>query len=146
MRESESALFTLVSEEERKRLALGSQRTEFKAGDVLQKYGQVCFSVYVVIEGELEVCSVDKRGNPSRIGVLTRGHAFGEFCVVACAKGQTLVRASTDCMVVDVPMEVINAPNSHTLLFHRLNPKPSTRCDPRSKLSYITIPRLHPKP
>lgn len=58
-----------------------------------------------MIDGELEVCEYDNRGGEKPIGTLTRGHTFGEFCVVACAKAQTIVRARTSVVLVDVPME-----------------------------------------
>uniref|UniRef100_A0A7S0WEI7 Cyclic nucleotide-binding domain-containing protein n=1 Tax=Hemiselmis tepida TaxID=464990 RepID=A0A7S0WEI7_9CRYP len=121
MRDAQSALFTLVDVEERNKLALGAERTEFEAGDIVQHWNQVCFSVYIVIDGELEVLEpvfpekrkkkkADQKEDPPEPGnvicTLTKGCAIGEFCVVACAKGQSIVRAKVPTVVVDVPMEI----------------------------------------
>ena len=43
------------------------------------------------------------------MNMLFAGHTFGEFCVVACAKGQTIVRAVRPTSVVEITMEVMCA-------------------------------------
>lgn len=71
--------------------------TEYKAGQTIMEAGTTGQSMFVVLEGEVEVKVGDKR-----IDVVGPGSIFGEMALIDDTPRSATIAAITDCRLVEV--------------------------------------------
>jgi len=77
-----SPLFVSLHPEELDMLAELSQARTFRSGEVIFNEGDVGDSLYVIVNGEVEVIRSDKAGTPQTIAMLKGGEFFGEMSLI----------------------------------------------------------------
>jgi len=99
-----SRLFQGLTHWQVKKLILISRLVEYKAGHMVLREGKTGDSMYVVIEGELEVSKKlhDQRTTLSR---LTAGDVFGEIALIINSARTADVEAVTDTKVLAIDWE-----------------------------------------
>jgi CRP/FNR family transcriptional regulator, cyclic AMP receptor protein len=72
---------------------------KFKAGEVLFAKGDAADSIYLMVEGELELTEIGKR--------VPHGEIFGEIACFSPGRARTLTaRCKTDCVILSITQEV----------------------------------------
>lgn len=101
--------------EELERLASAAQERTFAAGDAVVRQGDPGSSLFVVVEGLLEVYRChEAHAEPVRVVELQPGDFFGEMSLLTGALRSATVLAATESVVYEIGAQEINA-----LLAHR---------------------------
>jgi CRP/FNR family transcriptional regulator, cyclic AMP receptor protein len=86
------ALFGGLSDDALRLLADTLFRIHAAPGDVIFRHGDDARELYVVLNGEVELCGCTKSGAEHRIATLTPGGSFGEICVLDVQRRATTAR------------------------------------------------------
>jgi CRP/FNR family transcriptional regulator, cyclic AMP receptor protein len=94
---SVSSLFDMLSNDELSAIAGLAREVQFPSGHVLFEEGELGDSVYVVVQGEVEVMVRDVVGNQQCIATLGPSQFFGEMSLIDKEYRSATVRAKTTC-------------------------------------------------
>ncbi len=86
-------------------LARQGRKREIPAGSVLVREGTPCASVFILLEGGMEV-SIQGLG---RVAELASGEMIGELSFVDSAPPSATVTAASNCVVLDVDKALLSA-------------------------------------
>lgn len=101
-------LFDSLNEDELTDLATHIIEKEFISGDILIKQNEDGDSMFIVIEGLLDVFINSKDGHQIKVGRLTPGDFFGEMSLMTGDKRSATVIAATDVLVYEITKENIS--------------------------------------
>ncbi len=104
-----SVLFENLLPEEFEYLAEISQLKEYKTGDIIFYEAEPGNSLYVIIEGEVEILRKDAEGKLKAIAVLKSGDFFGEMSLI-----DKEMRSATARAKGDVKALVLTSENLHS--------------------------------
>ncbi|MCX7945294.1 MAG: cyclic nucleotide-binding domain-containing protein [Deltaproteobacteria bacterium] len=104
-----SVLFENLLPEEFEYLAEISQVKEYKIGDIIFYEAEPGNSLYVIIEGEVEILRKDAEGKLKPIAVLKAGDFFGEMSLIDKEMRSATARAKTDVKAL-----VLTSENLHS--------------------------------
>lgn len=104
-----SVLFENLLPEEFEYLADISQLKEYKVGDIIFYEAEPGNSLYVIIEGEVEILRKDAEGKLKPIALLKSGDFFGEMSLIDKEMRSATARAKTDVKAL-----VLTAENLHS--------------------------------
>ncbi len=104
-----SVLFENLLPEEFEYLAEISQLKEYKVGDIVFYEAEPGNSLYVIIEGEIEILRKDAEGKLKPIAVLKSGDFFGEMSLIDKEMRSATARAKTDVKAL-----VLTSENLHS--------------------------------
>jgi ATP-binding cassette, subfamily B, bacterial HlyB/CyaB len=96
---AESAVFSVVSEEELAELTESFDLAHYPLGQAVVRAGDESDSFFVVYSGRARVVA-EKLGEEVTVGTLTRGNHFGEQGLLRQAKREFTVRAAEDLVVL----------------------------------------------
>ena len=97
-----ASLFDALSDVEAQRLADGALLRVFAPGEAAVRQGDNGSSLFFVLRGELDVL-VDGR----QVATLGSGRMFGEMSLLTGEPRRATVRATTECMLAEVPKEAL---------------------------------------
>ncbi len=101
-------LFTTLSAGELDFLAQNLSEKLFQVGDTLFRQGEAGDSMYLVVEGLLNVyIAGGEHGWEVKVGQLTPGEFFGEMSLLTGENRTATIIASTDCVVYQITREVL---------------------------------------
>ncbi len=104
-----SVLFENLLPEEFEYLAEISQLKEYKVGDIIFYEAEPGNSLYVIIEGEVEILRKDSEGKLKPIAVLKSSDFFGEMSLIDKEMRSATARARTDVKAL-----VLTSENLHS--------------------------------
>ncbi|MGC8928688.1 MAG: cyclic nucleotide-binding domain-containing protein [Myxococcota bacterium] len=104
-----SVLFENLLPEEFEYLAEISQLKEYKVGDIIFYEAEPGNSLYVIIEGEVEILRKDAEGKLKPIAVLKSSDFFGEMSLIDKEMRSATARAKTDVKAL-----VLTSENLHS--------------------------------
>ncbi len=99
-------LFSPLQTEELERIAGALRRRRVAPGEVLVRAGEEGDSLFIVIEGLLEVL-VERDGRLTRVGVIEPGACFGEMSMLTGENRSATVRSVTDSVVYEIGREPV---------------------------------------
>ncbi len=94
-------LFSPLSEAQQQQILEHAQILRFGRGERIINQGNEGCSMFVIIQGELEVL-VGKDGRETRVATLGAGDAFGEMCMLTGEARTATVSAKTDCLIWEI--------------------------------------------
>ncbi len=94
-----------LNEDELDQLAEVSIGLDFKAGQAIVTQGETGSSLFVLVEGMLEVFVRNDQGNEDTVGRIEPGQAFGEMSLLTGTQRVATVRSMTDTYVLEVRRE-----------------------------------------
>ena len=125
-----SAMVPRLDAFELRRLNRGAQLDDWEAGHELLKIGRPCYSIFMVLDGELSVLQKDEDGNMKvrlfnfstplqfhsikaytwrivcqEIGVLGEGKTVGEVGMICGSKATSTVLCKIPCALIELPAE-----------------------------------------
>lgn len=80
-------------------------RTEFKAGDVIMRQGDLGRSAYIIEDGLVEILLEKPNGNVQQVGTRGPGTIIGEMAIVDNAPRTATVKAIHDCKMLEITRE-----------------------------------------
>ena len=104
-KECPSAMIPKLDDFETRRLVRGAVLDDWDAGHELLRRGKPCYSIFMVLQGELSVTQPDDDGQTSEIAVLGPGKTVGEVGLVVGAKATADVTCKTHCALIEIPCE-----------------------------------------
>lgn len=104
-----SILFENLLPEEFEYLSEISQIKEYKVGDIIFYEAEPGNSLYVIIEGEVEILRKDSEGKLKPIAILKSGDFFGEMSLIDKEMRSATARAKTDVKAL-----VLTSENLHS--------------------------------
>ncbi|MCX7958251.1 MAG: cyclic nucleotide-binding domain-containing protein [Deltaproteobacteria bacterium] len=104
-----SVLFENLLPEEFEYLAEISQLKDYKTGDIIFYEAEPGNSLYVIIEGEVEILRKDAEGKLKAIAVLKSGDFFGEMSLIDKEMRSATARAKSDVKAL-----VLTSENLHS--------------------------------
>jgi CRP-like cAMP-binding protein len=99
--------FGNLSEAELAELAAGAAVRAYRPGDTVIKIDEPGSSMFVVIEGRLDVSIADQQGNSRNVGLIWPGEVFGEMSVFLGAPRKATVVASWATVVLEISKPTI---------------------------------------
>ena len=102
---SGSPLFEMLSNQELEYVADLSRPRKFQAGQVIFEEGELGDSLFVILQGEVEVVRKDAAGKPAVLAPLTPPQFFGEMSLIDKEYRSATVRARTDCELLNLSAE-----------------------------------------
>jgi CRP/FNR family cyclic AMP-dependent transcriptional regulator len=106
---SEIPLFARLDPEDRDALLASMTRTTLKAEEPVFWIGDPGDSLYVVVEGRVEITAPDERGNHLMLDTLGPGGVFGEISLLDGGPRSATVRAITDVTLLALTREAFHA-------------------------------------
>jgi CRP/FNR family cyclic AMP-dependent transcriptional regulator len=100
-----SPLFDMLSPAELELAAEMSRPRRYAAGEVVFEEGDLGDSLFVVVEGEVDVLRRDDSGESCLIGTLGAPEFFGEMSLIDKEMRSATVRARTDCVLLQLTAE-----------------------------------------
>jgi CRP-like cAMP-binding protein len=94
-------IFRPLSLSDVKEVAESLRREHFGEGDVLVREGERGKSLFILIEGLLDVF-VEQEGRPRRVGRIHPGECFGEMSLLTGQRRSATVRATCESIVYEV--------------------------------------------
>jgi CRP-like cAMP-binding protein len=88
-------------------LAAGAAVRAFRPGDTVIQIDEPGSSMFVVIEGRLDVSIADQQGNSRNVGLIWPGEVFGEMSVFLGAPRKATVVASWATVVLEISKPTI---------------------------------------
>ena len=110
---SGSSLFDMLSNEELAAIAGLAREVPVTAGQVLFEEGELGDSIYVVVQGEVEVTRRDSAGNPECIATLGPQQFFGEMSLIDKEYRSATVRAKTACELLHFTSDNLTSFRKH---------------------------------
>ncbi len=104
-----SVLFENLLPEEFEYLAEISQIKEYKVGDIIFYEAEPGNSLFVIIEGEVEILRKDVEGNLKPIAVLKANEFFGEMSLIDKEMRSATARAKTDVKALILTSENLHS-------------------------------------
>lgn len=102
-------LFAALQPEEMDQLALAAQERQINAGEAIVRQHDAGASMFVVVEGLLDVCKDgDGPGQTVHVVELSPGDFFGEMSLLTGAPRAATVLAVTETIVFEIGAEAIN--------------------------------------
>lgn len=95
-------LFETLQPQEFENLAAGIQQRSFKAYETIVEENQEDQSMYILVEGLLEVHATSDDGTEVKIGILTPGQFFGEMSLLTGEPRSATVRAATNTLAYEI--------------------------------------------
>ncbi|NNF66449.1 MAG: mechanosensitive ion channel [Gammaproteobacteria bacterium] len=95
----------MLTEEELDQLALVAIEHEYDAGRPIVQQGETGSSLFVLVEGVLEVFAANETGGQDLVGKIQPGQAFGEMSLLTGAERVATVKAVTDAYVLEIRRE-----------------------------------------
>ncbi|MCB2055812.1 MAG: mechanosensitive ion channel family protein [Geminicoccaceae bacterium] len=102
-----SELFRKLAAEELARLAADTTERRYSSGDVVVRQGAEDRSLFVVLEGVLDVQVEAEDGGSRSVNRLTPGSMFGEFALLTGAPRSATVRAAAPAVLLEITEEAI---------------------------------------
>ncbi|MSQ68508.1 MAG: cyclic nucleotide-binding domain-containing protein [Gammaproteobacteria bacterium] len=104
-------LFRSLSPRDMERVGEWTKILQFTEGDIILREQEIGDSMYVVLEGTVEVFVMDDDGKLMVLGRLTRGHYFGEQALLPSSSGRrnASVRAIAPTTLVQVAKRYMQA-------------------------------------
>ena len=103
-----SRLFEMLSNSEMVHLAELAEQRRYGAGDIVFEEGELGDSLYVIVEGEVEVVRRDSGGVPRPLTVLTAPEFFGEMSLIDKEYRSATVRARTEAVLLRLSAEQLS--------------------------------------
>ena len=100
-----SPLFEMLSEAEIEYVAELSRQRKLSAGDLIFAEGDLGDSLYVIVEGEVEILRKDAGGQPKVIATLGSPEFFGEMSLIDKEDRSATVRVKRDCTLIQMTAE-----------------------------------------
>ncbi len=97
-----SELFHHLAAEDLRALAATARRRRVPAGTSVVRQGEPGSSLFVVVEGVLDVDIKIDDGDHRRIRTLAPGDMFGEYSLLTGAPRSATIQARTDCLVFEI--------------------------------------------
>ena len=103
---SRISLFDVLSGEELRQVVADMARRVVPAGHELVRSGDAGASLFVLIEGLLDV-EVERGGLMHKVGLIQPGQFFGEMSLLTGAPRSATVRSLTECVAYEIDKDVI---------------------------------------
>ncbi len=100
-----SPLFEMLSQSELELLAELSRPRRYAAGDVIFEEGDLGDSLFVLMNGEVEVLHKDSRGEPKVLATLQPPEFFGEMSLIDKEFRSATVRARKEATMLHLTAE-----------------------------------------
>jgi len=100
-------LFKTLQPDEFEELASRIKPSVFNALETIVEQSDPGESMFVLVEGLLEVHSTSENGTEVRVGMLTPGHFFGEISLLTGEARSATVRAATNALTYEITKEAI---------------------------------------
>ena len=100
-----SPLFEMLSEAEIEYVAELSRQRKLSSGDLIFAEGDLGDSLYVIVEGEVEIVRKDAGGQPKVIATLGSPEFFGEMSLIDKEDRSATVRVKRDCTLIQMTAE-----------------------------------------
>ncbi|MDP3235232.1 MAG: cyclic nucleotide-binding domain-containing protein [Myxococcales bacterium] len=110
---SGSSLFDMLSNDELAAIASLASEVPVTAGQVLFEEGELGDSIYVVVQGEVEVTRRDSTGSPACIATLGPQQFFGEMSLIDKEYRSATVRARTACELLHFTSDNLTSFRKH---------------------------------
>ncbi|HET6468146.1 MAG TPA: mechanosensitive ion channel family protein [Geminicoccaceae bacterium] len=104
---AEHELFRTLEPGDRKALAAGAVRRAARTGTTIVREGEPGSSLFVVVEGLLEVMARSGDGRPIHVSDLVPGSIFGEFSLLTGAPRSATVVPVTDAVTYEIDKALI---------------------------------------
>ncbi len=95
----------MLTEDELDQLAGGVEGHEYSTGDIVVRQGDEGSSLYVLVEGTLEVRTRREDGTEGAVGQIQAGQAFGEMSLLTGSPRIATIEAKTDVYVLEIRRE-----------------------------------------
>ncbi|MBX5483854.1 MAG: cyclic nucleotide-binding domain-containing protein [Myxococcaceae bacterium] len=102
---STSPLFDMLSNQELEYVAELAQPKKFAAGELVFEEGELGDSLYVIVNGEIDVVRRDADGQQKVLTTLTAPEFFGEMSLIDKEYRSATVRARTDAELLHLSAE-----------------------------------------
>lgn len=99
---SRSALFSMLGQEELRVLARAARRCHVSADQVIVRQGEAGSSLFVVVEGVLDVTIMVGSAAPRRVRLLAPGDMFGEYSLLTGEPRSATVTARTESVLFEI--------------------------------------------
>ena len=104
----QSDLFAILDEKGREILSRTSGFKKLQAGEVLYRQGNKGDRMFLLLEGLLtSVYTLSGYEGSAKVEQTESGHHFGEECVLGENSRSSTVTAVTDCVLLEIPKEVV---------------------------------------
>ncbi len=100
-----SPLFEMLSEAELEYVSELSRQRKLPAGDVIFAEGDLGDSLYVIVEGEVEILRKDSGGQQKVIATLAPPEFFGEMSLIDKEDRSATARVKSDCVLIQMTAE-----------------------------------------
>ena len=110
---SGSPLFDMLSNQELEFVSDLSRPRKFQAGQVIFEEGELGDSLYVIVQGEVEVARRDAKGAPRLLATLGQPEFFGEMSLIDKEYRSATVKAKTDCELLHLSAENLTTFRKH---------------------------------
>jgi len=110
---SGSPLFDMLSNQELEFVADLSRPRKFQAGQVIFEEGELGDSLFVIVQGEVEVARRDPKGAPRVLATLGQPEFFGEMSLIDKEYRSATVKAKTDCELLHLSAENLTTFRKH---------------------------------
>src|SRR5260370_10139521 len=97
-----SPLFEMLSEAELEFVAELSRPRKLSPGEVIFAEGDLGDSLYVIVEGEVEILRKDAGGQQKVIALLAAPEFFGEMSLIAKEDRSATARVKGDCTLLQM--------------------------------------------
>jgi CRP-like cAMP-binding protein len=95
-------LFSLLSDDARRRVADGARERRFAPGETVVREGDRGSSMFIIEAGRLGVSAHGTVGESQRLAILEAGTAFGEISLLTGDARTATVRALTEATLVEI--------------------------------------------
>lgn len=102
---SRVAWLDALNDDELEQLADIASGRDFKAGAAIVRQGETGASLFVLVEGVLEVCTLNDEGVEELVGRIQPGQAFGEMSLLTGSPRIATVRCVTDAYALEIRRE-----------------------------------------
>jgi small-conductance mechanosensitive channel len=102
-----SELFSTLGGEELRTLAAAARRAHVAAGTTVVRQGEPGSSLFVVVEGVLDVAIALEPGRPQPVRALAPGDMFGEYSLLTGAPRSATVTARTESILFEITKDAL---------------------------------------
>lgn len=102
-----SDLFRLLPEPDLRQLASSARRRHVPAGEAVVRQGEPGSSLFVVVEGALDVTIAEGQGPPRWARLLAAGDMFGEYSLLTGEPRSATVTARTESLLFEITKEAL---------------------------------------
>ncbi|MEG8946107.1 mechanosensitive ion channel family protein [Rosettibacter firmus] len=101
-------LFSLLKEDELNSIATNVYIRTFRKNDVIIEEGKEGDSMFILVEGLLNVFVKNNEGLDVYVGNISAGDFFGEMSLFTGEPRSATIRARTDCLIFEIDKEIIS--------------------------------------